>query len=148
MTPEEQALHPHDNFQPDVQVQVLRDEEAREVSVGFILSLAMSCACGIKFWFPGLRTGQSFTEPRITPDGLRVLIPMKPGNTLDMASDKLPDIAPMQSEARTRQERAIADALMNPDKYALQLNGLVGAERQNRVQHRVRAIMNALDGTR
>lgn len=130
---------PH-SLQPDVQIQVFNDSAAKTVSIGYMLSLAISCTiCGERFTWPGLQTGQSFTAPRVTPDGFRLLAPMRPESFTEMAVEKLPDIVP-DAKLEDRVASAVRRALMAPEAYAI-----APAERgPQRVEFRVRAITNAV----
>jgi hypothetical protein len=127
----------HRGFQPIVNVQVFND---RVEDVGYLVTLQMICsACGEAFWFPGNTVGQSFNHPMVTPDGMTLLVPIRPQYTLNMAMDELPDLAP-PTELQAR-EALVRRAIEHPGSYAIKLVD------EDRTSWRTRAVLNALEGS-
>lgn len=140
---QEQIDHVHpgvEGFNPTINMQVIRDEEDRDHAMGFILALTMACGgCGIDFWWPGIKTGQSFNHPGLTPDGMTVTLPLRPANTLRMDADQIPDIEFTDEKLEDR-KALIIRAIQHPNAFTVQL------PTEDRNQWRARAVIKAMEG--
>ena len=67
---------PHENFHVDANVnRVCIGETGRLGAV--LLHVGVSCTdCNTRFWFPGLGTGTSYTEPTTSTDGFQLSAPV------------------------------------------------------------------------
>lgn len=59
-----------------------------------LLTVSCSCEdCGSSFWFPGLGTGTSYTEPVTSTDGFQLIAPLAQANRRNTPDPSLVSVA-------------------------------------------------------